>query len=253
MEHREALAQYLLRLGDNGLITAQRMCEWCGHAPALEEELALMNVGLDLLGQGRNWLEYAAELLDDGRDADHLAFRRSEREYHNLLIAEQANGDYAVTTLKLFLFDAWHLPTLELLSQSSDKRIAGIAAKAEKEARYHLKRSSEWVMRLGDGTEESHQRMQAALDQLWRYTVEMKTIDPLEQQLAEAGLAADPEIVSQRWQAMVEKIFEQATLPVPEPAKPFYLNGREGRHTEQLGQLLTEMQYLQRAYPDAVW
>jgi len=253
MSNRNDLAEYLLRLGDSAPVNAQRLCEWCGRAPALEEELALMNVGLDLVGQARNWYEYAAELLDDGRDADALAFRRDERGFRNLLMAEQPNGDYAVTTLKLFFYDAWHLPALEQLSQSADERIAGIAGKALKEARYHLKRSSEWVIRLGDGTEESHRRMQEALDSLWRYTVEMVAQDPLEKRLAEAGIGADPALIAEQWQSRVAKVFEEATLTLPEQAVPFYLNGREGLHTEHLGQLLAEMQYLPRAYPDAVW
>lgn len=253
MSQQNDLVEYLLRLGDSALITGQRLCEWCGRAPALEEELALMNVGLDLVGQARSWYEYAAELLNDGRDADRLAFHREEREFRNLLIAEQPNGDYAITTLKLFFYDAWHLPTLEQLTHSSDERVAAIAGKAVKEARYHLKRSSEWVIRLGDGTEESHRRIVDAVDRLWRYSIEMVSTDPLEQRLAEAGIAADPAVVAQQWQARVAQVFEEATLDIPEPAVAFYLNGREGRHTEHLGQLLAEMQFLPRAYPDAVW
>lgn len=253
MSQRNDLAEYLLRLGDNALITGQRLCEWCGRAPAVEEEMALMNVGLDLVGQARGWYEYAAELLDDGRNADKLAFLREERDFRNLLITEQPNGDYAVTTLKLFFFDAWHLPTLEQLSQSSDERIAGVAGKAVKEARYHLKRSSEWVIRMGDGTDESHRRISEAVDRLWRYTIEMVSIDALEQDLAKAGLAADPVLVAEQWKARVAQVFEEATLTLPEPPVPFYLNGRKGLHTEHLGRLLAEMQFLPRAYPDAVW
>ncbi|WP_097460908.1 1,2-phenylacetyl-CoA epoxidase subunit PaaC [Mangrovitalea sediminis] len=253
MSQRNDLAEYLLRLGDSALVTGQRLCEWCGRAPALEEELALMNVGLDLIGQARGWYDYAAELLDDGRNADALAFKREERDFRNLLIVEQPNGDYAITTLKLFFYDAWHLPTLEQLSESSDERIAGVAGKALKEARYHFKRSSEWVIRLGDGTDESHRRISDAVDRLWRYTIEMVNIDPLEQELAKTGLAADPAFVAEQWQARVAKVFEEATLKLPEPAVPFYLNGRQGLHTEHLGQLLAEMQFLPRAYPDATW
>lgn len=253
MTDRDDLSEYLLRLGDSALINAQRLCEWCGHAPALEEELALMNTGLDLFGQARNWYDYAAERLGNDSNADRLAFHRGEREFRNLLIAEQPNGDYAVTTLKLFLYDAWHLPTLEQLSGSRDGRIAGIAGKAVKECRYHLKRSSDWVVRLGDGTDESHQRMRAAIDQLWRYTVELVSADPLEQRLAEAGIGADPALTARQWQSRVESVFAEAGLPLPETAEPFYLNGREGTHTEHLGRLLAEMQYLPRAYPDAVW
>ncbi|WP_312496159.1 1,2-phenylacetyl-CoA epoxidase subunit PaaC [Pseudomonas cremoris] len=253
MNTQTDLIEYLLRLGDSALIQGQRLCQWCGHAPALEEELALMNVGLDLVGQARNWLEYAAELLDDGRDADDLAFRRDERAYRNLLLVEQPNGDYAVTILKQFLYDAWHLPLLTGLSQSSDERIAGIAAKAVKEVTYHLRRSGEWVERLGDGTEESHARMLAAIPEVWRFTVELTSADDSEQRLREAGITPDTAQVAAAWQNTVSAIFASATLPVPPAPSYFYLNARRGLHTEHLGILLAEMQFLPRAYPDATW
>ncbi|MNO95464.1 1,2-phenylacetyl-CoA epoxidase, subunit C [compost metagenome] len=245
--------EYLLRLADSALIQGQRLCEWCGHAPALEEELALMNVGLDLVGQARNWYEYAVELLADGRDADQLAFRRDERAFRNLLLVEQPNGDYAVTITKQFLYDAWHFHVLAALTQSSDERIAGIAAKGLKEVTYHLRRSGEWVERLGDGTEESHQRMLAAIPQLWRFTVELTDSDEIEQRLAAAGVAPNPAEIASAWKSKVADIFASATLPVPQPAVNFYLSGRRGVHTEHLGILLAEMQFLQRAYPDATW
>ncbi|MHA6195264.1 1,2-phenylacetyl-CoA epoxidase subunit PaaC [Pseudomonas wadenswilerensis] len=247
------LIQYLLRLGDSAMVQAQRLCQWCGRAPALEEELALMNVGLDLVGQARNWLEYAAELANDGRDADHLAFRRDERAYRNLLLVEQPNGDYAVTILKQFFYDAWHFAVLQGLALSSDERIQGIAAKAMKEVTYHLRRSGEWVERLGDGTEESRQRMMAALPQVWRFTVELVDADAVEQRLFQAGIIGNPEQVALAWQRQVKETFERATLPVPQPASHFYLSGRQGVHSEHLGLLLAEMQSLPRAYPDATW
>ncbi|MNF53445.1 1,2-phenylacetyl-CoA epoxidase, subunit C [compost metagenome] len=253
MTQREDLIQYLLRLGDSALIQGQRLCEWCGRAPAIEEELALMNVGLDLVGQARNWLDYAAELLADGRDADHLAFRRDERAYRNLLLVEQPNGDYAVTITKQFFFDAWHFQVLHGLSQSSDERVAGIAAKALKEVTYHLRRSSEWVERLGDGTEESHQRMLAAIQEIWRFTIELVNGDEVEQRLFDAGIAPNPAELAAAWKSKVADTFASATLPLPEPASYFYLSGRKGLHTEHLGLLLAEMQFLQRAYPDATW
>ena len=247
------LIQYLLRLGDSAMVQAQRLCQWCGRAPALEEELALMNVGLDLVGQARNWLEYAAELADDGRDADHLAFRRDERAYRNLLLVEQPNGDYAVTILKQFFYDAWHFAVLQGLARSSDARIQGIAAKALKEVTYHLRRSGEWVERLGDGTEESRQRMIAALPLVWRYTVELVDADAVEQRLFQAGVIGNLQQIALDWQAQVEATFERATLPVPQAASHFYLSGRQGVHSEHLGLLLAEMQSLPRAYPDATW
>ncbi|MGY4817108.1 1,2-phenylacetyl-CoA epoxidase subunit PaaC [Pseudomonas chlororaphis subsp. piscium] len=247
------LIQYLLRLGDSALVQGQRLCQWCGRAPALEEELALMNVGLDLVGQARNWLDYAAELLDDGRDADHLAFRRDERAYRNLLLVEQPNGDFAVTLLKQFLYDAWHLEVLKGLAQSSDERIAGIAAKAVKEVTYHLRRSSEWVERLGDGTAHSRQRMLEAIPLLWRFTLELISGDDSENHLHEAGIIADPAQVASAWQARVTQIFASATLPLPPAPSHFYLDARRGLHSEHLGILLAEMQALPRAYPDATW
>lgn len=253
MSEHHAKIEYLLRLADSALIQGQRLCEWCGRAPALEEELALMNVGLDLVGQARNWYDYTAELLADGRDADHLAFRRDERAFRNLLLVEQPNGDYAVTLTKQFLYDAWHLPVLRGLSESGDARIAGIAAKAVKEVTYHLRRSGEWVERLGDGTEESHARMLAALPQVWRFTVELTQGDEVEQALHEAGIGPDPLAIASAWQAQVEETFARATLPVPAPAVNFYLSGRRGLHSEHLGTLLAEMQFLQRAHPDATW
>ncbi|MCQ4348842.1 phenylacetate-CoA oxygenase subunit PaaC [Pseudomonas stutzeri] len=252
-DNKNDLIEYLLRLGDNAMINGQRLCEWCGHAPALEEEMALMNLALDLVGQARNWYEYAAELLADGRDADQLAFTRDERDFRNTLLVEQPNGDYAVTTAKLFLFDAWHFHTLQALSASKDERIAAIAAKGLKEVTYHLRRSGEWVERLGDGTEESRQRMLAGIDEVWRFTGDLLAGDAIQQRLATAGIAADAEAIASAWQATVEQVFERASLPVPQPASYFYLDGKQGLHTEHLGILLAEMQFLQRAYPGATW
>jgi len=251
--HNQALIPYLLLLGDSALVQGQRLCEWCGRAPAIEEELALMNVGLDLVGQARNWLEYAAELLDDGRDADALAFRRDERAYRNLLLVEQPNGDFAVTMTKQFLYDAWHFAVLQGLVESTDERIAGIAAKAVKEVTYHLRRSSEWVQRLGGGTEESRQRMLAAIPALWRFTVELSAASDNEVRLAEAGIGADPTAVGGAWLQQVAQTFATVELPLPKAASHFYLDGRKGLHTEHLGLLLAEMQFLPRAYPDATW
>lgn len=253
MNPQNDLSEYLLRLADSALVQGQRLCEWCGRAPALEEEMALMNVGLDLVGQARNWYEYAAELLADGRDADRLAYRRDERAYRNLLLVEQPNGDYAVTMAKQFLYDVWHFHTLAALTGSADARVAGIAAKALKEVTYHLRRSAEWVQRLGDGTEESHRRMVAAVRELWRFTVELVHADQVEERLHRAGIAPNPEELAAAWKAKVADVFASAGLAMPEPASHFYLSGKRGLHTEHLGLLLAEMQFLQRAYPDATW
>ncbi|WP_198588756.1 1,2-phenylacetyl-CoA epoxidase subunit PaaC [Alloalcanivorax mobilis] len=251
MQNNQALVEYLLRLADTDMVLAQRFCEWCGNAPALEEEVAMMNVGLDLLGQARNWYDYAAELRDDGRDADFLAFRRNEREYRNLLIAEQPRGDYAVTTAKQFFFDVWHHLVLTGLTESSDERIAGLAAKGLKESTYHRRRSSEWMLRLGQGTEESHRRLTDAVQNLWRFTYELTDTDEIEDQLAEAGIGAGN--VGDAWRAEVARVFAEAGLDLPEPARHFYMDGKNGKHTEHLGFLLAEMQSLPRAYPDATW
>ncbi|UZH09710.1 MULTISPECIES: 1,2-phenylacetyl-CoA epoxidase subunit PaaC [unclassified Halomonas] len=253
------LIDYLLRLGDNALVLGQRHAQLCGKAPALEEELALMNVGLDLFGQSRNWLGYAAELMGaelkaDKIDADHLAFRRDAQDFRNLLLVEQPNGDFADIMGRQFLFDAWHVHLLDGLSHSSDPRIAEVAAKSLKEATYHLRRSSEWVIRLGDGTEESHTRMQRALDNLWQFTGELLQGDEIDLAMLEAGIAPDLETVATRWKATVEEVLEEATLERPSYEAWMYTGGKVGHHTEHLGFLLAEMQYLPRAYPDAtVW
>ena len=248
---QQALRDYLLRLGDSALIISQRLCELCGKAPAVEEEMALMNVALDLVGQARNWYDYAAELEGGTRDADALAFRRDAHEYRNLLLVEQPNGDYAVTMARQFFYDAWHYFTLQALVQSPDERIAGIAAKALKEVTYHLRRSSEWVKRLGDGTEESHQRMEVAVESLWRFTGEMITPDAVDTQLAAAGLAPEPQQLAADWKGLVKEVLTEATLTVQPDDAWMQLGGKKGVHTEHLGFILAEMQFLQRAYPDA--
>lgn len=253
------LTNYLLRLGDSALVLGQRHAQLCGKAPALEEELALMNVGLDLFGQARNWLGYAAEQMaaePEGQvhDADYLAFRRDAQDFRNLLLVEQPNGDFADIMGRQFLFDAWHVHLLDGLSHSSDPRIAEVAAKSLKEATYHLRRSSEWVIRLGDGTEESHTRMQRALDNLWQFTGELLQGDEIDLAMLEAGIAPDLETVATRWKATVEGVLEEATLERPSYDAWMYTGGKVGHHTEHLGFLLAEMQYLPRAYPDAtVW
>ncbi|WP_092014973.1 1,2-phenylacetyl-CoA epoxidase subunit PaaC [Marinobacter daqiaonensis] len=251
MTQNEALQEYLLRLADSDMILGQRLCELCGKAPALEEEMALMNVALDLVGQARNWYEYAAELLDDGRSADDLAFRRDAQYYRNALMVEQPNGDYAVTMARQFFFDAWHYFTLQALTKAPDERIASIAAKATKESQYHLRRSSEWVRRLGDGTEESHERMQAAVDDLWRFTGDMIEADEVERQMFEAGIGPDPEQLVADWKGLVNEVLTEATLTPPPEGAWMYRGAKEGHHTEHLGFILAEMQFLPRAYPDA--
>ena len=253
MQRYDDLTELLLQLGDSAMVQAQRLCELVGGAPALEEEVALMNVGLDLVGQARNWLEYAAERINDSRTADDLVFLRDQSEYRNLLMVEQPNGDFGVTMAKQFLFDSWHYPMLQSLSGSSDERIAAVAAKSFKEVTYHLRRSSEWVKRLGDGTDESHQRMQAALDQVWHYSFEFSMPTEHLAALEAEGVFPAASTVHERWSETVKAVLSDATLTQPDAAARNYLCGREGLHTESLGYILAEMQFLPRAYPDANW
>ena len=256
MNRDEQLFQYLLRLGDSPLILAQRLGECVGHGPVLEEDIAQTNVGLDLLGQARLWLAYAGEVearfAAAGRDEDQLAFLRDTGEFRNLLLVEQPNGSFADATSRQFLFDAWHLLLLRALSGSSDSRISGIAAKGAKEAAYHVERSGDWVLRLGDGTDESHLRMQRAIDDLWMYTGEMFIPDAAELALAEAGIAADVRALAAPWRQHVDAVLTAATLKVPGDVF-MQKGGKQGVHTEHLGHLLAQMQFLQRAYPGARW
>jgi len=248
----QAVAAFALRMGDNCLILGHRNSEWCGHAPALEEDIALANTALDLIGQTQLWLGLACEAEDKGRSADDLAFLRDVSGYRNLLLVEQPNGDFGRTLMRQYLFDAWHLPMLKALMGSADKRIADIAEKASKEVAYHLERSTDLVVRLGDGTRESHARMQAAVDFLWPYTGEMFLADALDEELAAAGLAPEPNTLRPAWQDHVGRTFADATLKAPE--KSFvHKGGRRGVHSEHLGYILAEMQFLQRAYPGARW
>ena len=254
------LLDYLLRFADSDLVLAQRLGEWVGKGPVLEEDIALTNVGLDLLGQARLWFGYASEIearaSGTGRTEDELAFLRDGPQFRNLLITEQPNGNYADTTARQFYFDQWHLLVLRALTRSRDERIAAIAAKAEKEVTYHAERSADWVIRLGDGTHESHGKMQAELDALWTYTGEMFEPDGVELALIEEGVAADVRALRDPWNAVVRDVLAEATLTVPAGE---WMQGRGGRggkqgvHTEHLGHLLTEMQFLQRAYPGAQW
>lgn len=247
---------YLLRLGDSPLILAQRLGAWVGKGPILEEDMALANVGLDLLGQARMWLTYAGEVearfAGKGRSEDQLAFLRDGGEFCNLLIAEQPNGNFADTIARQFMFDAWHELVLDALTRSADARISGIAAKALKEVAYHVERSGDWVIRLGDGTDESRTKMQAAIDNLWTYTGEMFVADDDEVALIAAGIAADIRLLAAPWRRRLDAVIDEATLATPASAH-MQRGGKQGRHTEHFGYLLVEMQFLQRAYPGAQW
>ena len=246
------LFEYLLQLGDTTLVLGHRLSEWCGHGPFLEEDIAMTNIALDLVGQGRSCLAYAAEVEGEGRDEDALAYLRDAVQYRNLLLVEQPNGDFGVTMMRQFLFDAYQVPLLERLVDSKDERLGAIGQRSLKEARYHLRHSRDWVQRLGGGTEESHARVQAALDELWRFTGEMFVADPALAELVEAGVAVDPTALETPWKQTVDAVFSEANLTPPEGTW-MQDGGREGMHTEHLGYILTELQFLQRAYPGAAW
>jgi len=248
----QALFQFLLRLGDNTLILGHRVSEWCGHGPVLEEDIALANTALDLIGQTQLWLGLAAEVEGKGRSADNLAYLRDAWEFRNLLLVERPNGDFGQTLMRQFLFDAWSSLMLEKLCDSSDIRIADIARKASKEVTYHLERSSDLVVRLADGTAESHAKMQAALDDLWPYTGEMFIGDDADDILVANGIAPNPADLRAAWLTIVQRLETESTLTLPE-SDFAHQGGKSGRHSEHLGYILTEMQWLQRAYPGATW
>ena len=253
MDRNAALFEFLLRMGDNTLILGHRVSEWCGHAPVIEEDIALANTALDLIGQTQLWLGLAGEVEGQGRDADRLAFHRDAWDFRNVLLVELPNGDLGRTLMRQFLFDAWHSITLARLQTSPEARIAEIAEKASKEVTYHLERSADLVVRLGDGTDESHTRMQSALDYLWPYSGEVFIGDAGDAELASAGIAPDPATLRDEYDTLVHRILSEATLTRPE-GDFAHSGGRSGtRHSEHLGHLLTEMQWLQRAYPDATW
>ena len=256
-QHASPKFDYLLRLGDNALILGQRLSEWLGHAPVLEEDIAAANVSLDLIGQARLWLSLAGQVEGRGRDEDALAYHREQHEFRNLTLLELPNGaggerDYAFTVTRRFLFDAWHCLLLEALSVSRDAAIAAIAVKSKKEADYHRRHSADWVVRLGDGTAASHARMQAAVDALWDYTGEFFVSDAVDRAMAESGEGVAAASLRAAWLADVRALMSEATLALPGEAK-FLTRGRQGAHSEHLSRLLAEMQVLQRAHPGAKW
>jgi len=247
-----ALFQYCLRLGDNGLILGHRLSEWCGHGPILEVDMALTNIALDQVGQARNWLKLAGEIEGQGRSEDDLAYLREEREYLNLLLVEQPNTDFAYTIVRQFLFDAFNFYLHQKLASSKDERVAALAEKSLKEITYHLRYSSEWMIRLGDGTEESHQKMQQALDDLWMYSGEALQADEIDAELAEAGIGVDLGSIQPLVNEKIDAILQEATLEKPQDTF-MQSGGKQGRHTEHMGYILTELQYMQRTYPGLEW
>src|SRR6188474_503566 len=248
----QALIDYTLHLADNSLILGQRNSEWCGHGPVLEQDIAITNISLDLIGQARNFYQYAASLIGNDATEDSLAYLRKEREFKNCLLVEQPNGDWAQTVLRQYFFSQYQYLLYQQLQTSRDEQLAAIAEKSLKEVTYHLRWSSEWVIRLGDGTDESHQRMLKAIDELWRYTGELFEATSYELKAVSDSVGADVSKLKNQWLNKVKEIFNEATLPVPE--KTFMqTGGKEGRHTEYLGYILTELQYMQRAYPNSEW
>lgn len=243
---------YLLRLGDDSLILGQRLAEWCGHGPILEEDIAMTNISLDLIGQAISLLNYAGDVESKGRDGDALAFLRLEKDYKNLLLVEQKNGDFGDTMMRQFLFDAYRKLLFERLQNSTDKQLAAIAEKSLKETRYHFKHSAEWVIRLGDGTEESHKRIQNSLNNLWRYTDELFYVDASDEALTEAGIVPDLSDLKSLWLKEVNTVLELASLQIPTNNWQFE-GGRKGVHSEHMGYLLSELQFMQRVYPNMEW
>jgi ring-1,2-phenylacetyl-CoA epoxidase subunit PaaC len=252
MEKKQALFNYLLRLGDNSAILGHKLSEWCGHGPELEEDIAIINTALDLLGHARSIYSYAGEVEGKGRDEDDIAFLRIEREYKNALITELPNGHYGDTIARQFLVDQFNYLLFSELVNSSDETIAAIAAKTIKEVRYHLRRSTEWTLRLGDGTEESHNRIQESFNDLWSYTGDLFTEDESDSIIVEAGIGPDLKLLHPIWREKVKAVLSEATLTIPEDAW-MHSGSKTGRHTEHMGHILSELQYMQRAYPGCEW
>ena len=245
--------QYLLRIGDSCLILAQRLGEWCGHAPILEEDIAMSNIALDLIGQARAVLTRAGEIEGRAHDEDQLAFLRNERDYFNVTMVELPRGDFAFSVLRNTMIATWlKLLWERLAAESSDAELRAIAAKALKEARYHQQHSGDWVVRLGDGTDESRQRMNAALESLWRYAAELFDTDAADEAAADAGWGPRWSALKAPWLADMQQILQEAGLPMPADSK-FQSDGKRGRHSEHMGFILAELQYLQRAFPGGVW
>jgi len=246
------LYKYILRIADDSLILGQRQSELCGHGPILEEDIAQTNIALDLIGQATSLYEYAATFTDGKKSADDIAFLRFDREYSNLLLVEQPNGDFAQTTVRNWIFDTFRVLFFEELTKSKDTQLAAIAEKSLKETRYHWKHSSEWLIRLGDGTEESHSRTQDALNRLWKYSDEVFYMDEVENELIEQGIAVDLSTIRQKFNDKINYVISESTLKLPSNDWK-QSGGRIGKHTEHLGFLLAEMQYMQRAYPGMEW
>lgn len=252
-ELKSAVVDYCQRLGDDNLILGSRLSELCGHGPELEEDIALTNIALDCIGVAQLFLELAGETEGQGRSADQLAYWRDDTEFKNCLLVEQPNGDFAITIARQFLFDAVMVPLYDELAKSKFTPLAEVAAKALKEAKYHLRHSMQWVIRLGDGTEESNRRIQAAFDSLWTYTAELFLLDDVEKQLVEAGFVPDRSKLESAWSKRVAEVFAEAGIKIPSEETFMAHSSRTGRHSEHLGYMLAEMQLLARSHPGATW
>ena len=252
-ELNKALFEYCLRLGDSSLIAGQRLAEWCGHGPILEEDIAMTNISLDLIGESRAFYSYAGELEGKGRTEDDLAYLRDTMEYRNVLLVEQPNGDFAVTMMKQLFFSGYLYLLYKELQSSKDKTISAVAEKSLKEVTYHLRHSSEWVVRLGDGTDESKKRAENALNDLWMYTGDLFDMDATDATLIKAGIAADMNKIKPEWNTMIADILNRAKLIMPSTDNWMAKGSRDGKHTEYLGYILVEMQALPREYPGAKW
>lgn len=252
MSANETHFDYVLRLGDDALVLSQRLSEWCGHAPALETDLSLANVALDLIGQATLLLAYAGELEGKGRDADELAFHRDVTRFRNCLLVEQPNADFGRTIARQYIFSTWQCALYRALTKSADKRLAEIAAKALKETTYHEELAAEWVVRLGDGTQESRERVASGFEWCWRFIEELFTLEPADAALIDLGIAADTTRLRPAFDSALASTLAEATLAPPKYPRPV-LGGRKGHHSEHLGHLLAEMQFLPRAYPGAKW
>ncbi len=252
MNKQEAILEYTLRIADDSLLLGHRISEWCGHGPILEEDIALTNIALDLIGQATNFFDYAAKVQNQGKTCDDLAFLRLEREYKNVLLVEQKNGHFGDTMARQFFFDVFRKLFFEALSKSADQDLAAIAEKSLKETRYHLKHSSEWIIRLGDGTQESHDKIQESVDYLWKFTDELFFMDQVDELLIEENIAIDLESIRGAWKSYISEIFQEATLTIPTNGWQ-QAGGRKGLHSEHMGYALAELQYMQRAYPNMQW
>jgi ring-1,2-phenylacetyl-CoA epoxidase subunit PaaC len=252
MTKEEAVFEYLLRIGDNSLIMGHRMSEWCGHGPILEQDIALINISLDHIGQAKNWLTLAGETEGKGRTEDDLAYHRDVFDFRNLLLVEQPNGHWGDTLTRGFLFDTWNYYFIQALTQSTHQGIADIATKSLKEISYHKNFSCDWVIRLGDGTDESHQKMQDSLNRLWMYSGEMFMMDEVDEMMIKDGIGVDLNQIKTQWLLTIDDTLAEATLEKPADGW-MQKGGKKGIHTEYLGYILAEMQFLPRAYPDAKW